>query len=181
MKIVDRKFTEENKKEILEAIKNGKIFIYPTDTIYGIGGDATNADSVKKIREIKQRDIKPFSVIAPSMKWIEDNCFLNENSKEQLKKLPGPYTFFLNLKNKKCVSEEVNPLNNSVGIRIPKHWFADFVKESGVPFITTSVNLSGKSFMTKLEDLNNEIKNSVDYIIYEGENAGKESEKIDLR
>ena len=58
--------------EIINKLKK-EVFIYPTDTIYGIGCDATNSELVKQIRKIKQRDKKPLSVIAPSKKWILDN------------------------------------------------------------------------------------------------------------
>ena len=55
MKLIDKNYVESNKEEILKAIKDGKIFIYPTDTIYGIGCDATNENSVQKIREKVER------------------------------------------------------------------------------------------------------------------------------
>ena len=61
--------------DFIEDIKNGAVFIYPTDTIYGLGCDATNLASVKLIRELKYRDKdKPMSVIAPSVEWIREHC-----------------------------------------------------------------------------------------------------------
>ena len=80
---------------ISELIKS--IFIYPTDTIYGIGCNAEESKLVEKIREIKNRDKKPFSIIAPSIKWILENCETTE--KEISKYLPGPYTLILKKKN----------------------------------------------------------------------------------
>ena len=78
-----------------------KIFIYPTDTIYGIGCDAENEFLVDKISEIKKRDIKPFSVIAPSVEWILENC---ETTKEEIEKfLPGAYTLILKKKDGRCI------------------------------------------------------------------------------
>src|SRR3989338_832860 len=99
MKIINKKYIADNKKEILTAIKDGSIFIYPTDTIYGIGGNALVDSSVKRIRTIKHRELKPFSVIAPNIKWIEKNCEVGKDTKKWLSKLPGPYTFFLDTKN----------------------------------------------------------------------------------
>ena len=65
-----------NETEIIDFIRKGKIFIYPTDTIYGLGCDALNEKSVEKIKEIKKRDKdKPLSVIAPSKKWIFDKKY----------------------------------------------------------------------------------------------------------
>ena len=86
----------ENKK-LIKEIKAGKIFIYPTDTLYGIGCNAEDKEAVEKIREIKGRDNKPFSVIAPSFKWIEDNLIIDCNLKEYL---PGAYTIILKKKDK---------------------------------------------------------------------------------
>ncbi|GAG45638.1 unnamed protein product, partial [marine sediment metagenome] len=74
------------KKEIEIRKLRNSVFIYPTDTIYGIGCNALNSKLVKRIRRIKKRDNKPFSVIAPSKKWIYDNC---EVDRKILKKLPG--------------------------------------------------------------------------------------------
>ena len=83
------------KSEIIENILNGKIFIYPTDTLYGIGCNAMNKASVEKIREIKGRDKKPFSVIAPNIFWIKDNLIVDCDLE---KYLPGPYTVILKKK-----------------------------------------------------------------------------------
>ena len=66
-------------------IEEGSIFIHPTDTIYGIGCDATNKEAVRKIRDIKQSK-QPFSVIAPGKQWILDNCIVHEHAKEFLDK-----------------------------------------------------------------------------------------------
>ena len=80
---------------MIEKLKT-EIFIYPTDTIYGLGCDATNEKLVKELREIKNRDDKPLSVIAPSVKWIFDNFDVGLELLE--KYLPGPYTLLLKKK-----------------------------------------------------------------------------------
>ncbi|HRY62233.1 MAG TPA: Sua5/YciO/YrdC/YwlC family protein [Candidatus Paceibacterota bacterium] len=181
MKIIDKKYIKNNEEKIIREIKAGKIFIYPTDTIYGIGANAKKSTSVAKIRTIKERELKPFSVIAPNKKWIKDNFVFNKKIEEWTKKLPGPLTLFLDRKNTACVSEEVNPADDSLGVRIPKHWFTKIIQKAGVPFITTSVNKSGQSYMRRMEDVDSGTLNSVDYIVYEGEKANKESKKVDLR
>ena len=95
-------------------------------------------------------------------------------------KLPGPYTLILHLKNKNAVAENVNNNLPTIGVRIPKHWFTDIVSELNIPIITTSPNITGGNFMTSLDDLDEDIKKNVNYIIYEGEKRGKPSELIDL-
>ena len=149
-------------------MKKGKIFIYPTDTIYGIGCDAVNKFSVLKIREIKRREEKPFSVIAPSKEWIRKNCFVNSVVDKWISKLPGPYTLILELKNCEAVSNKLNNGIDSLGIRIPSHWFSEIISEFNKPFVTTSVNLTGEPYMKKFDELEDEIKKGVDYVIYEG-------------
>lgn len=153
-------------KNLKEKILSGKIFIYPTDTIYGLGCDATNEQSVEKIKELKGRDKdKPLSVIAPSFERIEENFIIDLDLNDYL---PGAYTLILKKKNPnflKWVSS-----NDSIGVRIPNCSFTKKIQKAGVPFITTSVNLSGEPFALAFEDIKPEIKNKVDCIIQADKN-----------
>ncbi len=164
---------------LLDEVKNlaNKIFIYPTDTIYGIGCDATNDKLVRKIRELKKRDEKPFSVIAPSKKWIYDNCVLPGEAKVWVKKLPGPYTLVLEMK-KKCVSDSV--AKGKVGVRIPANEFTKKVRAFGKPFVTTSVNISGEPSLKNPDKLKYSIAKGVDYLVDAGIIRGKASTVVDL-
>jgi tRNA threonylcarbamoyl adenosine modification protein (Sua5/YciO/YrdC/YwlC family) len=165
----------------LDEITDGQIFIHPTDTIYGIGCDATNDDAVKKLRECKDRPLQPFSIIAPSNEWIEENCILDGRGKEWLDKLPGPYTLILTLKDPSIVSKYVNPRDDStVAVRRPKHWFSQVVKMLNSPIITTCVNQLGKEFMTSTENLDPFFKDKVSFFIDEGEIEGSKSDIIHL-
>ncbi|MFH0868081.1 MAG: L-threonylcarbamoyladenylate synthase [Candidatus Woesearchaeota archaeon] len=172
-------FLKEKDKIRTSLIENSPVFIYPTDTIYGLGCSATNKEAVEKIRDIKQRKNNPFSVIAPSKEWIDENCVINDNAKDWIKRLPGPYTLVLKTK-KQCVAENIAPDLDTLGIRIPDHWFSNFVNEIDIPITSTSVNKSSEDFMTSLEDLDADIKSRVDFIVYEGPKQGKPSKIIDL-
>ena len=167
------------KRISLEDVENlgGKIFIYPTDTIYGIGCDATNSKLVQKIRKLKRRDEKPFSVIAPSKKWIYENCVVSVVARLWIKKLPGPYTIVLKMKNK-CVSETV--AKNKLGVRIPANEFSNKVKIFGKPFVTTSVNISSEPSLKDPTKLNSSIAKGVDYFVNVGIIQGKPSTVVDL-
>ena len=77
MGILTKEEFEQNKVVLMEDIWQGKIFLHPTDTIYGIGCNALLLEAVKKVREIKQRYEAPFSVIAPSREWIRENCVIS--------------------------------------------------------------------------------------------------------
>ena len=160
-------------EEIFEKIKKGAVFIYPTDTIYGIGCNALNDKAVEKIRSLKGRSEQPFSVWVPSKEWIIKNCIVDKEVEDKLKLLPGKYTLILELKNKKAVSKLVAPNNKNLGVRIPEHWFGKVVEKLGVPMVTTSANKTGKPFMTKLENLDSDIEKEVEFMIYEGEKEGK--------
>ncbi len=174
MQIYSKKAFLED-KAVLSDIAKGAVFIYPTDTIYGIGCDATDDRAVKRIRKLKGRKSNPFSVIAPSIEWIKDNCVLTNTAKAWLLKLPGPYTLLINLK-KPAVCPQTNMGLKTLGIRIPDHWISGVVARVGKPVVTTSVNLEGKPFATKLEQME---KFDVDFVIYEGEKTGRPSTVVD--
>ena len=108
MKIISKKTFLKEKEKYFELFKKGKVFIYPTDTIYGLGCDALNKEAVRKIIEIKERNNKPMSVIAPNKEWIKENCTIEKKANKWMKKLPGKYTLIVNLKNKKAISNLVN-------------------------------------------------------------------------
>jgi len=180
MKIITKTEFLDEKNFLIDEMKKGKILIYPTDTIYGIGCDATSYKAVSKIREIKRREEKPFSIIAPSKEWIRETCFISERHEEWLQKLPGHYTLILKLKNKGAVSSNVNNSQDTIGIRIPDNWFGDIIKEFGKPFVTTSVNLSGEKHVESILEIKKSISEHVDYIIDEGVKRGNPSVIVDL-
>jgi L-threonylcarbamoyladenylate synthase len=165
----------ENKKEIIKLIKKGKIFIYPTDTIYGLGCNAYKKSSVKRIKKIKKREKdKPLSIIAPSKKWILKNLKVKE---EFLNKyLPGKYTLILKKKNSKFL--EYVSKKNTLGIRIPDNKFTKLIEEAEVPFITTSVNISKRKPIIDLREISDEILRKVDVIINSGKLSGRPSDLI---
>lgn len=152
-------------KELISSIINGKIFIYPTDTIYGLGCNAYNQESVEKIKSMKLRDKdRPLSVIAPSIEWIEKNlivdCALD-------KYLPGPYTILLKKKDPDFLNHVSS--NEFIGVRVPDHEFTGLIKKAGVPFITTSVNLSGDPPIKKISEIDLELLGNIDHVIDVGE------------
>jgi L-threonylcarbamoyladenylate synthase len=165
------------KKGTIDAIKSGAIFIYPTDTVYGIGCNAENGKSVQKLRKIK-RTGHPFSVIAPSKKWIRHELDVNVSHSKYLKKLPGPYTLIFHKKVKGFLSEAAP--GASLGVRIPKHHFTGLVASAGVPFVTTSANISGKPTIKSVKNIPEQMFALVDYVIDGGALVGKPSKVIDL-
>ncbi len=161
--------------DFVEDIKNGAVFIYPTDTIYGLGCDATNLESVALIKKIKYRDAdNPMSVIAPSVDWIKEHCEVGDDLIE--KYLPGPYTLILKKKDPEFMKDVSS--NDSLGIRIPDCEFTELVEKAGVPFITTSVNFVGEPFAVKISDIDHDIIDAVDIVLGVGKLDGRPSTLI---
>lgn len=146
------------------------IWIYPTDTIYGIGCNALNEELVERIRIIKGRDNKPLSVIAPSKDWIKENCEVED---KYLDLLPGPYTLLCKKKDSNFLNHVAN--GELLGVRIPDN---EFCLEIDVPFITTSVNKAGEPPATFVEDIDRAILASVDEIVNIGPLKGNPSTLI---
>ncbi len=163
---------------LLQRLKS-EIFIYPTDTIYGLGCNALDEELVERLRELKQRPTKPFSLLVPSLDWIREHCILLGEAEEWLAKLPGPYTFILQLKDTRSFAQGVCG-GMTVGVRIPRHPFSRIVEKLGIPLVTTSVNLSGEKPMIDLDTLSPGIKKGVDFIIYESKKDASPSQIIDL-
>lgn len=162
----------------IEAIR-AKILIYPTDTVYGIGCNAEKETLVEKIFAIKGRDKKkPMSVIAPNKEWILEHCIV---SREILDKyLPGKYTLLVKKKNQKFLNLATAG-SGTIGIRIPAHRVSKLVEKAKVPFITTSANISGERAAKSILEVPNEVIESADIVIDDGELSGVPSTIIDCR
>lgn len=145
----------------LEVLRNGGTILYPTDTIWGIGCDATSEDAVAKIFKIKKREEKKslISLVA---------------NKEQLKTITGKipniditsspttiiYPFAIGL------SKNLLANNGSAGIRIVQDDFCQIlIKKFGKAIVSSSANISGKNSPKKFSEISNEIRSGVDYIV----------------
>src|SRR5690554_5081125 len=129
-------------QQVVEALKNGGIIIYPTDTIYGMGCDITNQKAIERVCQIK--GVKPqkqnFSFICYDLSNIADytRAIGTPVFKMTKKALPGPFTFILNANNN--VPRLLNNKKKTVGIRVPDHSIPrTLVKELGQPILTTSI------------------------------------------
>lgn len=178
-KIISKEEFFLKKTQILRDLKKS-IFVYPTDTIYGLGCNALDEDLIEKLRYIKNRHILPFSIIPPNYEWVKKHCVVDERVATWLKRLPGPYTLILKLKDRNSIPYNLNLGLDTIGIRFPNSWFTSVVKMLGFPITTTSANLTGGNYMSSLEDMHPNIKNFVDYIIYDGRLKGKPSELVYL-
>jgi L-threonylcarbamoyladenylate synthase len=172
MKIV--KYDKHVVNSAVEVLKNGGLIVYPTETLYGIGADATNVKAVKKLTAYKNRPFgKPYSVAVTDQKMAQEYVELNETARNLYREfLPGPLTVISKGKHK--VAHGVESEDGTLGIRIPNYKLVtDIVKKFGKPITSTSANASYKKRPYKisdiLENISDKQKNLIGLIIDAGE------------
>jgi L-threonylcarbamoyladenylate synthase len=169
---------QEVTRDALVLARRG-LFIYPTDTVYGLGCDARDEELVQELRRLKHRPTQPFSIIAPSVDWVKEHCIIDRNASSWLKRLPGPYTLVLKLKDG-AVARSVNPLGDTIGVRLPNHWMSGIVRKLGYPIVTTLVNPDGDVLMTSKDEVDPIVQRAVFAMIDEGLLHGIPSTVVDL-
>jgi L-threonylcarbamoyladenylate synthase len=132
---------EKDLDEVIAALKAGDMVIYPTDTLYGLGADPFNENSVKKVYMVKNRPFDiPLSIAVSNEKMMESVAVLNDNARKLIRKfLPGPLTVMLT--KKPSLPDILTSGSNQIGIRIPDHPFALRLIDKFGPIISTSANL----------------------------------------
>ncbi len=181
MEIYEKREAMDNQLQLVQDLRD-TVFIHPTDTVYGIGCDATNRKLVQRLRETKRQHERPLSVIAPGIDWIQQYCEVPAEAREWLAKLPGPYTLILPLNDdgKREIADLTNLCGDTIGVRQPDHWFTSLVKHMQTPTITTSANISGRDYIKELEELDEELEDAVDIAINDGRIEGTPSTIIDF-
>ena len=139
-----------------KLIEEGKIIIYPTDTLYGFGVDATNRVAINNLNLLKKRE-QMYSIILNSIFDIDNFAYINEQKLDYINKiLPGAYTVILKSR-KSNLSKLVNMNSGTIGIRIPKsNFILDVVKKIMKPIVTTSVNIHGKKSIENVNEMEKE-------------------------
>lgn len=159
-----------------EIVKNGGLILYPTDTIWGIGCDATNYDAVERIFQIKKRDsnksmivlMKDYNDLKDYLKILPQIDF--EQFKNEIRPITVIYQHAINL------AENLIAKDGSIAIRIPKNDFCnELIKSIGVPLVSTSANFSGEPSAENFKNISNELKNQVDYIVNYAQDFSKDS------
>ncbi|MBN08985.1 MAG: threonylcarbamoyl-AMP synthase [Flavobacteriaceae bacterium] len=152
-------------KKAVDALNKGDVILYPTDTVWGIGCDATNPIAVEKVYKIKKRKEKK-----PMLCLIEDLNML----KLYLDKIPVEVKSISNqtkptsiiYPNPKGFAKNLISYNKTIGIRIPKHNFCNkLLKRFGKPIVSTSANISFEKTPTKYSQINLRILEEVDHIV----------------
>ena len=164
-----------------KTLEDGNLVIFPTETVYGLGGDATNIRAIKKIYKLKRRPIN--NPLICHFKNKEEICKNFEISKldNLLINLyfPGPLTLILKRKKESFIQPLLSNNSNLVGCRIPNHPIANQLLESlNFPIAAPSANIATKISTTHSSHLSDEIKNNT-YILKGGSSTlGLESTVI---
>lgn len=150
----------------VEVLRAGGIILYPTDTIWGIGCDATNAMAVKRIYEIKQReDTKSMLVLMENPNLL--NSYIAEVPEiawELIEVADSPLTIIY--PGAKNLAANLLANDGSVGIRITNETFTQqLIQRFRKPVVSTSANISGQRSPQNFAEISDEIKKSVDFIV----------------
>lgn len=153
-------------KDVVLVLKQSKTILYPTDTVWGIGCDATNFEAVSKIYEIKQRkESKSMVVLVDSFEMLQEYVAdIPDTVKTILSLSKEPITIIYN--NPKGLANNVIADDNTIAIRIVQDEFCQkLIQQFGKPIVSTSANISGKPTPKSFKEIELSILDSVDYIV----------------
>ena len=175
-----------NYEEIERYLRAGKLIIYPTDTVYGVGGIIESEETIENIYKAKERNFKsPLIVLVSDVEKIEKIAYINEKNREKIEKLikrfwPGGLTIIL--KRKDNVPDIMVSGGATVGVRMPEHEIAlNIISRAGGMLPTTSANISGEATPKSYAELSEKFKSRVDIIVDGGEcPIGSASTIIDM-
>ncbi len=154
---------------LVNILNNSGIAVIPTDTVYGLVGDATNENVIKRVFIIKKREnSKPLLILISNFDMLKK--YVKNISSLELgiinKFWPGPLTIIF--QNKKNLSDVLTANKSEIAIRMPNdERLLDLINKLDKPIIATSANIAHKKTITSIDLLEDKIKNNVDYI-YDG-------------
>lgn len=166
----------------LEVLRNGGIILYPTDTVWGIGCDATNAEAVQKIYDLKRSaDKKSMLVLCKDADMVVR--YVNKApgiAFEVMEMATKPLTLIL--PGASGVAANLIPEEGTLGVRVPNHEFCQkLLYKFGKPIVSTSANISGEKTPKKVAEISKEILEGVDFVVnprFQGRPTGQPSSII---
>jgi len=173
-----------NLKKAKKSLENNNLIGFPTETVYGLAGNAYSNKSIQKIYSLKKRpSINPLIVHFRNLKDLQKNVTFNENFLKLYRALcPGAITFILKKNSKSKISKKVTAGKLTIAIRFPKHKVArNLLKILNFPLAAPSANMSSKLSPTSAKDVIDEFKNKIKLVLDGGKcKIGLESTIIDL-
>lgn len=151
-------------KEI-ETLERGGIILYPTDTVWGLGCDATNASAVSKINTLKGRsENKHLLILADGVEMLRNYVEqVPEKALKLLSETSEPLTIIYS--GARNLPKELIGTEKTIGIRIPRFaWLQNLIKQFGKPIVSTSANFSGEPSPRTFSEISEQLKRAVDYV-----------------
>ncbi len=177
--------TQTDIDSIAKTFKSGEIIAYPTDTIYGLGCDATNLAAIKNIYKLKNRTgDKPIIILVKSYCMLKKYFYVSKKQDKLLRKIwqkgEKPTTVILNAKS--ILPKILKSTNNSAAVRMPinSNFLIKLLKKINNPITSTSLNLSGKKNITNIQKTPKKLTNKIRLGIDAGIQKNKESKILDL-
>ena len=174
-----------NIKKAMNLLNKRDCVAIPTETVYGIAGNAYSDDACKKIFKLKKRPKNnPLIVHYYDLKKLRDDCNLNNDFYKLYKKFcPGPITFILDLKKKSKISKVATNQRRTLAVRFPKHPVTRILlKKLKFPIAAPSANISSRVSAVTSNDVKDDFGEKIKYILEGGKSSiGIESTIIDLR
>ncbi|MFT4643537.1 MAG: L-threonylcarbamoyladenylate synthase [Candidatus Azotimanducaceae bacterium] len=149
----------------LDSLNRGKTILYPTDTVWGIGCDATDIDAVSKVYSIKNRqESKSVIILVSSIHMLKKHVSVSKQVLAFLNTTVKPTTVIY--KNPKGIAKNIIGTDNTVAIRIVQDDFCrKLIKKLGRPIVSTSANVSGDFTPSSFDKIQKSILESVDYVV----------------
>ncbi len=174
-----------NIKKARKLLNNRECIAIPTETVYGIAGNAYSDTACKKIFKLKKRPMNnPLIIHYYDLKKLRSDCDLNNDFLKLYKKFcPGPITFILNQKKTSKISKVATNKKSTLAVRFPKHPVArNLLKYLKFPIAAPSANISSKISAVTSSDVKDDFGKKIKYILEGGRSTiGIESTIIDLR
>ena len=174
-----------NIKKAKNLLNKSECVAIPTETVYGLAGNAYSDRACREIFRLKKRPKNnPLIVHYYDLKKVKKDCILNNDFLKLYKKLsPGPITFILNLKKNSKVSKIATNKKNTLAVRFPKHPVTRILlKQLEFPIAAPSANISSRVSAVTSNDVKDDFGKKIKYILEGGRsNIGVESTIIDLR
>ena len=174
-----------NIKKAKKLLNKRECIAIPTETVYGIAGNAYSDTACKRIFKLKKRPKNnPLIVHYYNLKKLRNDCDLNDDFLKLYKKFcPGPITFILNLKKTSKISKVITNQKSTLAVRFPKHPVTkNLLKDLKFPIAAPSANISSRISAVTSSDVKDDFGKKIKYILEGGRSSiGVESTIIDLR
>ncbi len=178
------KSIQSNIKKAKKYLDNNDCIGVPTETVYGLAGNAYSTVSVKKIYKLKKRPINnPLIVHYYNLDQLKKDCDLNDYFYKLYKKFsPGPITYILKLKKNSKISKFVTNNQKTLAVRFPKHYlFRKLLKNLEYPLAAPSANISSGLSSVQVSDVKDEFGKKIKFVLNGGKTKiGVESTIINL-